>query len=115
MKIFFFFWRGGLRSGEGDFQSSKNLKYWVVEEGLIVTLLNVLKRKAAKKRKKKTGEFRRFGAECGHSAPGGHVEASPSGHSSGLGYVAGGQACQGHLHGGALSRAPLSRGCFGGA
>lgn len=106
------FLEGGLRSGEGDFQSSKNLKYWVVEEGLIVTLLNVLKKKQPKKKKR---EFRRVGAGCGHGALGGHVAPSHSGHSSGLGYVAGGQACQGHLHGGTLSRAPLSRGCFGGA
>lgn len=43
------------------------------------------------------------------------VPLSPSGHSRGLGYVAGRQTCQGHLHSGTLPGASLGRRCFGGA
>lgn len=80
------------------FQSSKtiNLKYWVVEEGLIVTLLGV---------KQQQGEFWRGWAGV----------VVPSGHSSGLGYVGGGQAGKGHLHCGAFTGASLGWRCFGGA
>lgn len=47
--------------------------------------------------------------------PGSDGEASRSGHSSRLGYVTGGQARQGHLHGGALPGPPLSWRRFAGA
>lgn len=78
-----------------------------MEDGLIVILLNV-----------KTRELMRaWGGGVGHrhSAQGGDVKTSSSGHSRGLGDVAGGQACQGHLHGGALPGTSFGGRCFGGA
>lgn len=46
----------------------------------------------------------------GHSAQGGDgVEVFLSGHSRRLGHVTGGQACQGHLHGGTLAGASFGR------
>lgn len=101
---------GRLRSGEGFFKAQKQpLKYWVVEDGLIVILLNVKK----KKHKGFDEGLGRGGEGRGHSAQGGDVKTSPSGHSRGLGHVAGGQACQGHLHGGALPGTSFGRRCFG--
>lgn len=46
-------------------------------------------------------------------ARGGDVGTSPSRHGRRFGHVAGGQACQGHLHGGALPGASLGRRRFG--
>lgn len=71
----------------------------MVGEGLLEILLNV---------KHNGGSLR--GSGRAHRGAGG---GSSSGHSSSLGYVAGGQAC--HLHGGALSGASLGWRCFGGA
>lgn len=61
--------------------------------------------------KKQKSSDEREGVEgWGHSAQGGvGVEVFLSRHSRCLGHVTGGEACQGHLHGGALAGASFGR------